>query len=64
MRREARRYIRFHFDDGTFRAEEIPPGMTQQFAMNQAQVLAQLYQGEIVWVEIVEAIDGEIEQTS
>ena len=59
-----RRYIGFYFDDGTFRAEEIPPGMTQQFAMNQARVLAQLYQGEIVPMEISEAVDGEIEQTS
>ena len=59
-----RRYIGFHFDDGTFRAEEIPPGMTQQFAMSQARILAQLYQGEIVRMEIFEAIDGDIEQTS
>ena len=58
-----RRYIGFYFDDGTFRTGEIPPGMTQQFAMSQARVLAQLYQGEIVRIEIFEAVDGEIEQT-
>lgn len=56
---ETRRYIGFYFNDGTFRAEEIPPGMTQQFAMSQARIIAQLYQGEIVRMEIFEAIDGE-----
>ena len=59
-----RRYIRFYFNDGTFRAEEIPPGMPQQFAMDQAQVWARLYQGEIVRMEIFEAVDGDIEQAS